>query len=200
MATTKPKKSEVTREKVIKAAINCIYREGFHAAHTNKIAKEAGVSWGVLQYSFGDKDGLLQSVLDYIFEDFQRSLAAANLDGSTLSERIDQLINVVWGLISKKEYRVSVAILRNAGKDKSSKINGQRQLKQWASKTSQLWDQLLQEDVINSSMSETARHLLFAGLRGLADDINPKARLTLTSWKQEREALGDTITYLLLKD
>lgn len=199
MSGAKLTKREITRAKVIKAAINSIYRDGFHAAHTNRIAEEAGVSWGVLQYHFGDKDGLLQAVLDHIFDDFQSTLENATLDGADLRERLNQLIDMNWKLISKKEYRVSIAILRNAGKDKDSKINGQKQVKQWASRISQLWDKLLGDDVINSANSETARHLLFAGLRGLADDINPRARLTLKSWEAERAALGDAIAYLLLK-
>ena len=58
MASSKPSKRELTRNKVIEAAIDCIYREGFHAANTNRIAEQAGVTWGVLQYHFGDKDGL----------------------------------------------------------------------------------------------------------------------------------------------
>ena len=73
-AIPKPTKREATRQKVIEAAIDCIYRDGFHAAHTNRIAEEAGVSWGVLQYHFGDKDGLLQAVIDYIFDDFTATL------------------------------------------------------------------------------------------------------------------------------
>ena len=40
--TAKPSKREATREKVIRAAIDSIYRDGFHAAHTNRIAEEAG--------------------------------------------------------------------------------------------------------------------------------------------------------------
>jgi len=193
----KLKKREITRERVIKAAIDSIYRDGFYAAHTNKIAKEAGVSWGVLQYHFGDKDGLLQAVLDHIFDDFQRTLASASLNGKSLRERLGQIIDITWGLISKKEYRVSIAILRNAGKDESSKINGQKQTKQWAKRMSQLWDELLQDDVTDSANSEVARRLLFASLRGLADDVNPGGRLTKASWKEERAALGDTIAYLL---
>lgn len=199
MSGAKQSKREITRTKVIKAAVNSIYRDGFHAAHTNRIAEEAGVSWGVLQYHFGDKDGLLQAVLDHIFDDFQSTLANATLDGADLRERLNQLIDINWALISKKEYRVSIAILRNAGKDKESKINGQKQVKRWASKISQLWDNLLADDVIDSANSETARHLLFAGLRGLADDINPRVRLTRKSCEAERAALGDAIAYLLLK-
>lgn len=199
MSGNKLTKKEITRGKVIAAAINSIYRDGFHAAHTNRIAEEAGVSWGVLQYHFGDKDGLLQAVLDHIFDDFQRTLAGTTLDGDDLRERLGQMIDVTWGLISKKEYRVSIAILRNAGKDTGSKINGQKQVRQWANRMSGLWDELLKDDVANSSNSETARHLLFAGLRGLADDVNPRVRLTRNSWKDERSALGDAIAYLLVK-
>jgi AcrR family transcriptional regulator len=199
LSGAKRSKREITRTKVIKAAVNSIYRDGFHAAHTNRIAEEAGVSWGVLQYHFGDKDGLLQAVLDHIFDEFQSTLANATLDGPDLRQRLNQLIDINWTLISKKEYRVSIAILRNAGKDKDSKINGQKQVKQWASRISQLWDKLLADDIIDSANSETARHLLFAGLRGLADDINPRVRITRKSWQAERAALGDAIAYLLLK-
>jgi AcrR family transcriptional regulator len=193
----KPRKREVTRKKVIRAAINSIYRDGFHAAHTNRIAEEAGVSWGVLQYHFGDKDGLLQAVIDYIFEDFLQTLSQAAVNGEDLEQRLEQLIEVAWELVSKKEYRVSVSILRNAGKDKSSRINGQKQIKRWAARMSDLWDELLPPELANTAQSETARHLLFATLRGLADDINPTGRLTKKSWQAERKALAAMIAHLL---
>jgi len=140
----KPTKREATRQKVIQAAINSIYRDGFHAAHTNRIAQEAGVSWGVLQYHFGDKDSLLQAVIDHIFDDFATTLEATALQGDDLQQRVKQLIDVVWALVSKKEYRVSIAILRNAGKDDASIIDGQRQLTRWAKRTSELWDGLFE--------------------------------------------------------
>jgi AcrR family transcriptional regulator len=197
LSNAKPRKREITRKKVIKAAINSIYRDGFHAAHTNRIAQEADVSWGVLQYHFGDKDGLLQAVIDHIFEEFLDTLASVELDGADLHQRLAQLIDAVWDLISRKEYRVSIAILRNAGKDESSSINGQKQVRQWAARISELWDDLLPEDIRASAMNETARHLLFATLRGLADDINPRARLTKKSWEAERAALGNAVAYLL---
>lgn len=197
MAQQKLTKREITRGKVIQAAIDCIYRDGFHAAHTNQIAREAGVSWGVLQYHFGDKDGLLQAVLDQIFLDFLGTLSAARLDGDSLHERLSQLIDVIWSLISKKEYRVSVAILRNAGKDKTSRINGQKLVKQWSDKISQLWDGLLRDDLGDTAVSDTARHLLFASLRGLADDINLRTRLNRNACKAERAALADALDYLL---
>ena len=52
MSKDKPRKRDLTRARVIQAAINCIYTEGFHAAHTNRIADQADVSWGVLAIPF----------------------------------------------------------------------------------------------------------------------------------------------------
>ena len=198
--SSKPSKREVTRGKVIRAAIDCIYRDGFHAAHTNRIAEEAGVSWGVLQYHFGDKDGLLQAVIDYIFDDFTKTLAGTTLQGEDLQARVRQLIAVVWTLVSKKEYRVSIAILRNAGKDNSSSINGQKQLTRWAAKTSELWERLFEGKIHEPRQSEIARHLLFATLRGMVDEINPKGNKTRKSIEQECDALSEAITFLLTRN
>ena len=197
--TKKPTKREATREKVIQAAIDCIYRDGFHAAHTNRIADEAGVSWGVLQYHFGDKDGLLQAVIDHIFDDFAATLESTSLQGDGLQQRVRQLIDVVWALVRKKEYRVSIAILRNAGKDDTSSINGQKQLSRWAKKTSQLWDELFEGRIQEAQQSEIARHLLFATLRGMVDEINPRSIKTKKSIKLECDALGEAITFLLTR-
>ena len=197
---TKPTKREVTREKVINAAIDCIYRDGFNAAHTNRIAEEAGVSWGVLQYHFSDKDGLLQAVIDHIFDEFATTLESTSLQGDDLQHRVRQLIDVVWTLVSKKEYRVSIAILRNAGKDNGSTINGQKQLSRWAKKTSKLWDDLFEDNPQEPQQSDIARHLLFATLRGMVDEINPRSIKTKNSIKLECDALSESITFLLTRN
>ena len=197
--SSKPSKREATRDKVIRAAIEAIYRDGFHAAHTNRIAGEAGVSWGVLQYHFGDKDGLLQAVIDHIFDDFEATLAATTLEGDDLQQRVRHLIDVVWSLVSQKEYRVSVAILRNAGRDDTSRLNGQKQLARWAKRISELWDELFEGEVREPQRSELARHLLFAALRGMADEINPRSNKTRRAVSEECEALAESITYLLTR-
>ena len=192
----KPSKREQTRLRVIEAAIDCIYEDGFNAAHTNRIAEAAGVSWGVLQYHFSDKDGLLQAVLDHIFDDFIATLGSTTLTGDSLDERVAQVIEVVWSLMSRPEYRVSVAILRNAGKDKSSAIDGQKQITRWARRISELWDALFAGDTPEPKNSEVARQLLFAALRGMADEINPGSR-GMKGLADEQAALARAITFLL---
>lgn len=197
--SSKPlKKSELTRQHVIDAAISCIYNDGFHAAHTNKIAKEAGLSWGVLQYHFKDKDGLLQAVNDYIFEDFTLTINQADIHEADINLRIRHLIDIVWSLVNKKEYRVSIAILRNAGQDPNSEVDGQKQLADWSKKMKRLWNSLFQDGTIDEKKSDVARRLLFATLRGLADDINPANKSNKKIRAIEFEALATAIAHILL--
>ena len=197
MNTDKPRKRDLTRAKVIGAAIDCIYDEGFHAAHTNRIADQAGVSWGVLQYHFGDKDGLLQAVLDNIFDHFTNSLANANLQQGELKLRISALVNVLWSQVNQPQYRVSIAILRNAGRNSDSSINGQEYLDKWSREIAELWDQVFEEYQAETAKTGTARRLLFAALRGLADELNPQDKITKKQSRQELEALSSA-TYFLL--
>ena len=197
MSKDKPRKRDLTRAKVIQAAIDCIYAEGFHAAHTNRIAEQAGVSWGVLQYHFGDKDGLLQAVLDNIFEDFTSTLGRADLQQGELKSRIRALVNVLWSLVSQPEYRVSIAILRNAGRSPDSNIDGRKNLDKWSGEIAELWDQVFEEYQTETTKTETARRLLFAALRGLADELNPRDKTTKKQLQQELAALTSAVHFLL---
>jgi AcrR family transcriptional regulator len=193
---TRPKKRDITRARVIQAAIDCIYEEGFHTAHTNRIAERAEVTWGVLQYHFGDKDGLLQAVLDSIFADFAASLEQADPGEADLKQRVDQLIGLIWSLVSERKYRVSMAILRNAGLSSDSSVSGTDQLNQWAEEIARLWDRQFEGLIASPARSDSARRIMFAALRGFADELNPSG-VSARQLEREFSALGDAIYHLL---
>lgn len=52
------------QENILKAALQLFANEGFYATSTNKVAKQAGVSEGLIFRHFGNKEGLLQAILD----------------------------------------------------------------------------------------------------------------------------------------
>jgi len=79
---------------VIEAAAACIAEEGFAAAHANRITELADVSWRVLQYHFGDKVEVLSAVLERGVE----GLAAAEVDGESLCERLSAVVDAGWKL------------------------------------------------------------------------------------------------------
>ncbi len=52
------------QEKILQAALQLFAKEGYHATSTSKLAKAAGVSEGLIFRHFGNKEGLLQAILE----------------------------------------------------------------------------------------------------------------------------------------
>src|SRR5207244_10664683 len=78
---------ESTRARVIDAAIACILDEGFYRASSNKIAKRAGVTWGVIQYHFGTREALMLAVHERGRAERDRCLVGARIGGRSPAAR-----------------------------------------------------------------------------------------------------------------
>ena len=64
------------QEQIVRAALQLFAQEGYHATSTSKVAKAAGVSEGLIFRHFGNKEGLLQAIL----EEGERRLKALFVD------------------------------------------------------------------------------------------------------------------------
>jgi len=96
-------KRERTRELVLRSALECIREEGLVEASAARIAERCGLSWGVIQYHFGDWSGLLMAILERGFESLRDSLSA--LDNLS-SDPFDPLRGLVDGMASLMEHPV----------------------------------------------------------------------------------------------
>ncbi|MCG8588916.1 MAG: TetR/AcrR family transcriptional regulator [Proteobacteria bacterium] len=105
--------SRRTREHVLATAAACIAEEGFAAAHTNRIAERAGVSWGVLQYHFGDKAGLLNALLERGFQELRAEFEHSEIAGETLRERIAAVVDAGFRIFTSPYTRAGNEILVN---------------------------------------------------------------------------------------
>ncbi|HEX6995127.1 MAG TPA: CerR family C-terminal domain-containing protein [Gammaproteobacteria bacterium] len=63
-----PVRREGTRAALIDAATRVFGRDGFHAATTKVIAREAGANPALISYHFGGKEGLYVAVVEHIIE------------------------------------------------------------------------------------------------------------------------------------
>jgi AcrR family transcriptional regulator len=67
----------VRREQIVRATVRCLAREGYTRLTMKKVAREAGVSPGILHYYFADKRAMLVATLEVVSRDLDRRVAAA---------------------------------------------------------------------------------------------------------------------------
>lgn len=60
------------REQIVRATIRCLAREGYSGLTMKKVAREAGVSQGILHYYFADKRAILVAALERVMADLDR--------------------------------------------------------------------------------------------------------------------------------
>lgn len=106
-------RAERTRALVIEVTVQIVRSEGIAAASGRHIADTAGVTWGVIQYHFGDRDGLLMAVVDQGFDELLealRSLPPATKD-TTTRERVEAAVTAAWQAMSSTTARAATEIL-----------------------------------------------------------------------------------------
>ncbi len=86
---------ELTRRKVLDAAVQSIMENGYYHTSSNEIARQAGVTWGTLQHQFGSRERLLLAVLEESWDDLQHAVATAVIGGDTLEERLAEVLDVL---------------------------------------------------------------------------------------------------------
>jgi AcrR family transcriptional regulator len=86
---------EVTRARVLKAAVDSILEKGYYQTSSNEIARRAGVTWGTLQHQFGTREALLLEVATERWGTLQERVATAKVEGETLEERLRSVLAVL---------------------------------------------------------------------------------------------------------
>jgi len=113
-ATGTQARAERTRTAVIDETVRCILDEGFAPPSVRHITDRAGLTWGVVQYHFGDLDGLLMAVVDKGFGELLDSLDGlpppAVRQGSVRA-RTEFVINAVWNAFSSPTSMAALEIL-----------------------------------------------------------------------------------------
>jgi AcrR family transcriptional regulator len=84
----RPSVEEERREQLIAAAARVIARSGYDAATVRDVAREAGVSTGVIAYYFEGKDDLFAHVLRAASRAFRARLESARDDAETPRARL----------------------------------------------------------------------------------------------------------------
>lgn len=111
--TGNQERAERTRAAVIDEAVRCILDEGFTAPSVRHIADRAGLTWGGVQYHFGDLTGLLTAVVDQGLGDLVASLDNLPPPAPDVraTQRTAEVIDAVWQTFSSPTSRAAMEIL-----------------------------------------------------------------------------------------
>jgi AcrR family transcriptional regulator len=104
-------RAERTRARIMDETVRCVIEEGFAAATAKHIAERAGVTWGVIQYHFGDRDGLLAAVVDAGFDALRARMASVAVSPGSSRDRVTALVDAAWTAFSTPTSRASLEIL-----------------------------------------------------------------------------------------
>lgn len=179
------KRGDDTRTKIIDETVRCIMEEGFAAATAKHVAERAGVTWGVIQYHFGDRNGLLMAVVDDGVARLVDSLSSADVSELPLRERIEVVIDTAWTCYSSPTSMAAFEILR-ATRGGSSR----RHLMEMNAAIGQL-GRLITDDPANAGVAE----VIWATLRGVV--LAQMITGTTIDWSLERRALIEMATRAL---
>jgi AcrR family transcriptional regulator len=104
-------RADRTRALVIDETIRCILEEGFAAASAKHITERAGVTWGVVQYHFGDRDGLLMAVVDKGFAELQEVLRELPVGAENACDQTEFIVTAAWEAFSSPTSMAALEIL-----------------------------------------------------------------------------------------
>lgn len=179
------KRGDDTRARIIDETVRCIIEEGFAAATAKHVAERAGVTWGVIQYHFGDRDGLLMSVVDEGVARLVESLNSASVGDLPLRERIEVVVDTAFRCYSSPTSLAAFEILRAARgtQEKSAR----RHLMEINSAVGQL-GRLISDDPV-------VAEVIWSALRGMV--LVEMIVNTHLEWERERRLLVDMVTRYL---
>lgn len=183
------KRGDDTRAKIIDETVRCIVEEGFTAATAKHVAERAGVTWGVIQYHFGDRNGLLRAVVDDGVARLVDSLSSADVSELPLRERIEVVVDTAWACYSSPTSMAAFEILR-ATRGGPGETSSRRHLLDMNSAIGEL-GRLISTDPANAGVAE----VIWATLRGVV--LAQMITGTDIDWSLERRALIDMVTRVL---
>jgi AcrR family transcriptional regulator len=157
-----------TRERVIEATIECILDEGLYRTSSNRIAKRAGVSWGVIQHHFGSREALLREAFQEGMSELIDLLESAVITGDTFETRVESFADVIWTFYRQRRFVAYEQLTLNLLSDPTVDAATVRLVRRRQARIGELLTGLAREVVDDDAAAVLPPESLLQILRGLA--------------------------------
>jgi TetR/AcrR family transcriptional regulator, regulator of cefoperazone and chloramphenicol sensitivity len=187
-------RADRTRALVIEETVRCIIEEGYAAASARHIAERAGVTWGGIQYHFGDREALMMAVVDEGFSHLLECLRAGPETASaprSIRRMAESIVSTAWEAFSTPTSMAALEILiaTRASRDPAATEH----LTELAEALSKLGRQIGQG--LRSTHATAIGNLLWSALRGmvLAQMV---VSTPVDTTRERRELIDVIVTYI----
>lgn len=157
---------EETRRKVLDAAVKSILELGYYETSTNEIARRAGVTWGALQYQFGTREALLLEVVNSRWERLQKLVSSARVEGASLEERLNSLLNVLAEHYGAEGELAQIQILLDLSRNPKVSGETRQAVTEHGRKLLKAWRPLFEQALGEAAGEDDLVRYAFNALRG----------------------------------
>jgi AcrR family transcriptional regulator len=187
------------RQAILVTAVACLATGSPEAVSANRIAKEAGVTWGTIQHQFGDADGLWAAVLEQVAEALTSyGVAGADLRQRTVAGQVSAIVDWLWLALDAPEARAVQTIRMCLSRDHEILTRTWPRTAAAIEHVDQAWATLIGDMLEGLVGSRTklrrVEQLLPAAMHGIQmqGEIS-----TLTDVREARRGLADAVTAYL---
>ncbi len=158
-------RAERSRRIVVEETVRYILEEGFPPPSIRRITERAGLTWGTVQYHFGDLDGILMAVVDAGFAEVLETLDTVAAQAPTIGndERPAYVVDAVWQAFSRPSSMAAMQILIATRGDRSTAANAH--LAEMAERITQIGRHLSPD--IDPALARRLGSLVWTAVRGM---------------------------------
>ena len=153
-------RAELTRQRILDETVACILEEGYPAASAKHIAERAGVTWGVVQYHFGDRSGILAAVTEAGLAEFLATMESVALPDGSLRAQLEAIVDAGHRAYTSRLALASFEILMANRASSDERLGAQAE--PFAREVARLGA------LVAPRNDRTVGRVLLSGLRGLA--------------------------------
>ena len=155
-----------TRARMLDAVVDSIVEKGYYQTSSNEIARRAGVTWGTIQHQFGTREQLLLAVLERRWHELEHAVATARVEGSTLEERLNSVLDVLAGHYGRPAHLAHIQIALDLTHDPNVSAAARRSARRHGAELEKAWRPLFEQALREAALDQQLVTYAFLTLRG----------------------------------
>lgn len=188
---TQVERTTKTRDGIVRGAARCIAENGYKAATMQAIAEYAGITWGAIQYHFGNKQAIFKAVNELGAREFHRNMYEIDCTGMDVQQRVNAFLACAENLLEGQLYYAALVIQRN----RKQKQNPS-EYRSVEKNLDESWAFIFGDLAIEARRDAEIRSFAFMVLNGIAME---KVEFNVGRWRPRKhlEMLGEYLVLVL---